>query len=180
MRLFAGIDLPDDVRNQLGALLDRLCPLAKLAWTPLEKMHVTTKFIGEWPEDRLDEMKRALSEVSAPGSVAVSIRRVGWLPSPRHPRVLYAGVEASKSLNALAAATEQTLERLGIAREDRIYRPHVTLARVRDRVPLGTLKDALKTLELSDFGSYQASSFFLYLSAAGKYTKLQEFRIHNS
>ncbi len=91
--------------------------------------------------------------------------------------MLYAGVEASEALTALAAATEQAAERIGVPAEDRIYRPHVTLARTRKRVPLGALKHALAEIELSAIGSYRASSFALYLSAAGKYTKLQEFSL---
>jgi 2'-5' RNA ligase len=180
MRLFTAVDIPEEIKHSLDKLLDPLRPLAKLSWTPIEKMHVTTTFIGDWPEDRLNELKRTLTEVSASGPIEVSIRRMGWLPNPRFPRVLYAGIEASESLCALAAATTKTMQQIGLAPEDRIYRPHLTLARVRDRVPLGQLKDALKNIELSDIGSYRASAFCLYLSAAGKYTKLQEFPLLNS
>ncbi len=180
MRLFTAVDIPQDVKDAFETRIDRLRPLAELRWTPPDKMHITTKFIGEWPEERLDEIKQVLAEIAVPGPVEVSIRRIGWLPNPRHPRVLYAGVEASESLGALAAATEQSLEGIGVAREDRTYRPHVTLARVRDHAPLGALKTELASIELSDFGSYTAASFFLYLSAAGKYTKLQEFRLLKS
>ena len=153
----------------------RLRPLAKLQWIPLEKMHITTKFIGEWPEQRLGEMKAALAAVTSASPVDVAIRRIGWLPNPRIARVLYAGVEAGEALTALAAATGKATGSLGIPAENRIFRPHVTLARVRDRVPLGELKRALAEIELSAIASYQASSFALYLSSDGKYTKLQEF-----
>ena len=159
-------------------MLDRLRPLAKLNWIPPEKLHITTKFIGEWPdkpEARLDELKQALGAVRSSGPVEIAIRRVGWLPNPRSARMLYAGVEPSEALTSLAAATERAAEGIGIPVEDRIYRPHVTLARTRKRVPLGALQHALEEIELSSMGSYRASSFALYLSAAGKYTKLQEF-----
>lgn len=177
MRLFTAIDIPDDIKAALATLLDRLRPLAKLHWIPVEKVHITTKFIGEWPEERLDELKRALAAITCPAPVEVAIRRLGWLPNPRSARVLYAGVEASEALTALAVATEQAGESIGVPSEDRIYRPHVTLARTRKRVPLGALKHALAEIELSAIGSYRASSFALYLSAAGKYTKLQEFSL---
>jgi 2'-5' RNA ligase len=95
LRLFTAIDIPADVRAALASLLDRLRPLAKLHWIPVEKLHVTTKFIGEWPEERLEELKRALGAVTGPAPVDVAIRRVGWLPNPRSARMLYAGVEAS-------------------------------------------------------------------------------------
>jgi len=175
LRLFTAIDIPADVKAALAALLDRLRPLAKLSWIPPEKLHITTKFIGEWPEERLDELQRVLGAVRSSGPVEIAIRRVGWLPNPRSARMLYAGVESSETLTALAAATERAAEGVSIPVEDRIYRPHVTLARNRKRVPLDALKHALAENELSTIGSYQASSFALYLSAGGKYTKLQEF-----
>ena len=178
MRLFTAIDIPPDVKAALAALLDRLRPLAKLHWIPVEKLHITTKFIGEWPdkpEARLDELKGALATIRCPAPVEIAIRRIGWLPNPRSARVLYAGVEASDGLNALAAASERAAQGIGVPVEDRIYRPHVTLARTRQRVPLEALKRALAEIELSAIGSYRASSFALYLSAAGKYTKVQEF-----
>ena len=113
------------------------------------------------------------------GPVEIAIRRLGWLPNPRSARVLYAGVEASETLTALAAATERAAQKVGVAAEDRIYRPHLTLARTRKTVALDALKRTLAEIELSAIGSYRASSFALYLSAGGKYTKLQEFSINS-
>ena len=176
MRLFTALALPGDVQADLAALLDRLRPLAKLHWIPAEKLHVTTKFIGEWPEERLEELKRSLRTVTTGGrKVDVSIQRIGWLPNPRSARILYAGVEAAESLVALAADTERAAASAGVAAEPRIYRPHVTLARTRTRVPLDALRGALAEIELRDIGHYTASSFSLYLSAGGTYTKLEEF-----
>ena len=175
MRLFTAIDIPPDVKATLAALLDRLLPLAKLHWIPIEKLHITTKFIGEWPEERLDDLKRALGAVRGSAPMEIVIRRAGWLPNPRSARLLYAGVEASESLTALAAATERAAVGVGVPVENRVYRPHVTLARTRKRVPLDTLKHGLEEIELSAIGSYRTSAFALYLSAGGKYTKLREF-----
>ena len=179
MRLFTAIDISPEVKATLATLLDRLRPLAKLGWIPVEKLHITTKFIGEWPEERLDELKRALAAVVSP-VVEVAIRGVGWLPNPRSARTLYAGVEASDALTALADVTERAAAGVGVLAEDRIFRPHLTLARTRKRVPLGALKHALAEIEHSAIGSYRASSFVLYLSTGGKYTKLQEFQLTNS
>jgi 2'-5' RNA ligase len=61
MRLFTAIDIPEDVMEGLRSLLKRLKPLAKLSWSRVENLHITTKCIGEWPEGRLDEMNRALA-----------------------------------------------------------------------------------------------------------------------
>jgi 2'-5' RNA ligase len=186
LRLFTAIDIPADVKAALAALLDRLRPLGTLKWIPVEKLHITTKFIGEWPEERLDELKRALASVKAPAPVDIVIRGLGRLP-----RVLYAAVEPNDALTALAAATEQAVEGTGVAAEDRVYRPHVTLARTRKafgkpgtasefprsaQSGFGPVADAeIRRQSLVCIGSFRASSFALYLSAGGKYTKLQEF-----
>ena len=61
MRLFTAIDIPTDLTEALRSFVSRLRPTAKISWSPLENLHITTKFIGEWPEPRLDEMKRALA-----------------------------------------------------------------------------------------------------------------------
>jgi RNA 2',3'-cyclic 3'-phosphodiesterase len=174
MRLFTAIDIAAEVRENLRALLARLRPLADLKWSPVDNLHITTKFIGEWPQERLEDMKRTLAAVSAP-ALDVQIRGVGWFPNARRPRVFWAGVDGGEPLRKLAQATEQSVASLGVSVEEREYSPHLTLARIADRVPLDALRSAVAGLESHSFGAFQASAFFLYLSAGGKYTKLAEF-----
>jgi 2'-5' RNA ligase len=175
MRLFVAIDISREVQNNLSALLQRLRPAAKLQWSPIQNLHVTTKFIGEWPEERLEEMKKTLTQVPASGAFDISIRGLGWFPNPRSPRVFWAGVDGGEPLSALAAATEAATAKSGVPRENRQYSPHLTLARIRDRVPLEAFRKAIAALSSDDFGSFRATAFVLYLSAGGKYTHLAEF-----
>lgn len=174
MRLFTAIDIPEAVRIHLRVLLDRLRPLAALKWSRVENLHVTTKFIGEWPEPRLSEMKQVLSGVSGT-PIEIAVRNLGWFPNQKSPRVLWAGIEASPSLSSLANLTEAAVEKIGVRREPRTYSPHLTLARIPDRPPLEKLQHALADLSPRDFGSFRATEFFLYLSAGGAYTKLAAF-----
>ena len=170
MRLFTGLSLSPEAATQVNGLIHQLRPLAHLAWTKEEKLHVTTKFIGEWPVNRLDELKTALASITVP-AVEVHIRGLHWMPHN-----LYAAVDPVEPLRALASATDAALEPLGIPRESRAYRPHVTLARIRKnaREPLGNLRSAV---EQADFHAapFVASSFILYLSDSGTYTKLEEY-----
>ena len=64
MRLFTAIDLPADILSRLDQLMAGLRPLAQLGWTPASNLHITTKFIGQWPEDRLPQLQRALAAVA--------------------------------------------------------------------------------------------------------------------
>jgi 2'-5' RNA ligase len=177
MRLFVAIDIPVDVKDNLRALLDRWKPLAKLNWSPVDNLHITTKFIGEWSEPRLDQMKTALAEISPPGPIDIEIRSLGWFPNPRYPRVFWAGIEAGEPLHNLARATEQASAKLGVPVEERPYSPHLTLARIRTPVPLYSLREAVSAHESQSFGRFRASAFHLYLSAGGRYTRLKEFSL---
>ena len=181
MRLFTAIDIPEDVMEGVRSLLKRLKPLATLSWSGVENLHITTKFIGEWPEERLREMELALAATPAPGPIEITVRGLGWFPNERRPRVFWAGIDGGEPLRALARATEQAVARLGVPVEERAYSPHLTLARIKEAVPLDALRKALQALPSEcgfDFGSFQASSFFLYLSANGRYTQLARFPIH--
>lgn len=180
MRLFTGIEIPDQTRDALERFLARVRPTAHLIWTPVNNLHVTTKFIGEWPEPDLPRLTSALESVQAAGPIAVSIRGVGWFPGPRRPHVFWAGVEAAPELARLAEDTGNALEPLGIAREERGYAPHLTLARIRRPVPLKTLRDAIVEAGSLEFGSFETDRFHLYQSRPGAtgtvYVQLSEFR----
>jgi 2'-5' RNA ligase len=175
MRLFTAIDIPGDVQQNLAALLNRLRPAARIAWSTVEKLHITTKFIGEWPEEQLEELKTVLKGVGSPGPFKVAIRGLGWFPNLKSPRVFWAGVESGPELAALAHATDVAVHTLGAPLEERAYAPHLTLARIRERVPLDALKRAVDALPSLEFGPFLVPSFYLYLSKDGKYTQLAEF-----
>jgi 2'-5' RNA ligase len=175
MRLFTAIDLPEEMLAPLREFLARLRPLAKLRWSAVENLHITTKFIGEWPEARIEEMKTVLRGVNSP-PITISVRGVGWFPDVRRPRVFWAGVLGGEPLATLARATERAVAKLGVAVEPRAYSPHLTLARVKEPVPLDDLRSVLGS---PDFGAFQAGCFFLYLSANGKYSKLAEFPLNS-
>lgn len=174
MRLFTAVDIPEEVREHLRALVARWKPLAHIGWSPVDNLHITTKFIGEWPEARLDEMKRALHAIPPGGVFEVAVRGLGWFPNDRRPRVLWAGVEGGDALLSLARATEEAVAALGVPIETRPYSPHLTLARIRESVPLDNLRSAVAHTA-PDFGAFRVTEFFLYLSAGGKYTRLAAF-----
>lgn len=184
MRLFTGIDIPADISGPLAKLAAQWKPLAAIRWSRVENLHVTTKFIGEWPAERLDEMKLALGSLSPREPFGIAFRGLGWFPNPHSPRIFWVAVQGGQPLADLARDTEEKTADLGVAKEDRDYRPHLTLARVEPRgggpaPDLGALRRAIAQLESTEFGSFEAHAFHLYLSEPGnggsKYTKLATF-----
>jgi 2'-5' RNA ligase len=179
MRLFIGIDIPPEVVHSLESLLDGLRPTARIKWSQPANLHITTRFIGEWPAERLPDLQAALAGLPGHAPIPIQVRKLGFFPNPHSPRVFWAGVEASPDLAALAAETDRALQPLGLPPESRPFSPHLTLARIKEPVPLQRLRETIAELPSLDFGSFVAAHFFLYqsqLTTAGSvYTKLAEF-----
>src|SRR5579884_240382 len=181
MRLFTGIDLPEDVIDAFERLLVRLRPAANLKWVPVYNLHITMRFIGEWSEARLDELNEALAKTPPRSPINIDLKTLGWFPNARRPRVFWVGVEGGPDLVQLAQDIDTALEPLGIARETRPFAPHLTLARIKQPVPLDKLHHIIESMEGTDFASFTAERFYLYRSQPGSagsiYTKLSEFRL---
>ena len=110
MRLFTAIDLPDDLVATLAGVVEKLRPTAKIKWSPKENLHITTKFIGEWPKERLDELTAALKALPAREPIPIAVRGLGFFPNPHSPRVFWAAVHAGPELATLARLTDQALD----------------------------------------------------------------------
>lgn len=184
MRLFTGIDVPDDVAFNLERLIDYLRPSAQIRWMPTYNLHVTIKFIGERPDEDIEKIKSALSAIAPPRPFRIEISELGWFPNPSSPRVLWAGVKAGEELERLFHEQERVLEPLGIAREKRPFQPHLTLARIKTPVPLEPLREAIAELKSLHFGCFTARAFHLYSSKLGPagsiYTRLADFPFRES
>jgi 2'-5' RNA ligase len=134
IRCFAALPVPADTRGELERVLapfrDRGWPVR---WVRAEGVHITLKYFGETPRDRLDAIAEALTfaaEGIAPFGATLS--GLGAFPDPERARVLWAGVEAPQTLELLQDRIERTTEALGFPVEGAIYRPHITVARVRE------------------------------------------------
>ena len=164
MRLFCGLALAYQVRRNVELLLQHLKPLAPISWTHPDNLHITTKFIGEWPSENLSRLVETLKAIPAMGEMEVAIRGLGWFPNPHQPRLLLAGVAASLQLEELHKATDQALGAIGVAIEKRPYHPHVTLARVKANADVAAVRQAIAGLPSTDFGRFNVAKNLLYLS----------------
>ncbi|WP_029010825.1 RNA 2',3'-cyclic phosphodiesterase [Azospirillum halopraeferens] len=128
IRLFVALALPEDLRQRLAGLGGGV-PGAR--WTEPENLHLTLRFIGDVPDDRLADIDAALAGVESPG-FALVFDGVGVFGNARNARILWAGVERSEALNHLQGKIESALVRGGEPRDERRFTPHVTLARLKD------------------------------------------------
>jgi 2'-5' RNA ligase len=112
-----------------------------LRWVPPPNLHLTLRFLGPVRREAVEAIERKLAaELAALRPFELEARGLGGFPSLAEPRVLWIGVREEPALVALQQAIEGWLAELGFPREERPYRPHITIGRVTGNpVDLGPL-----------------------------------------
>lgn len=129
-RLFTALEIPSDIAETLSMLRGGL-PGAR--WITPEFYHVTLRFIGDVDHAVARDAAAALDEIE---SFGFDLTLAGVDQFGNHkPHSIFAGVKASAALNDLQAEHERAMKRIGLPPEGRNFRPHVTLARLRDVSP---------------------------------------------
>ncbi len=134
MRIFIAIELPEEIRSALAALQDDLSRArADVGWTKPDNQHLTLKFLGEVEEQRIGQIAPACqSAIIGATPFTVSIKDTGAFPNLRQPRVLWAGLaEGITELRELHTRLDEQLSALGFEKEARVFKPHLTLGRVK-------------------------------------------------
>jgi len=142
MRLFLAIELADDVQDLLDAATASLRAEApELAWLDREKRHLTLKFLGDVDAQSLAGLADAADRAAARHSaMEMSVHEVGAFPNFRRARVVWIGVEQERRLELLHHDLELACESARFEVEGRPFRPHITLARVRNPLPADRMK----------------------------------------
>jgi 2'-5' RNA ligase len=180
MRAFIAIDLPESIRAALRhkqASFRSVSPDAR--WTQPAGIHLTLKFLGEISDAKVKEVSQSLKNLGPFEAFAIGLKGFGFFPDVRRPRVFWVGVEAPASLSRLAERIEEAMRKIGFAREERAFRPHLTLARFRVPQPQPALQALITPQGEQELGNFEVSEFFLFeskLSPQGaEYRKVERF-----
>lgn len=134
MRLFVAIELSEEIRAHLGRVVKLLAPqLAGVSWTRPANLHLTMKFLGETPDDRIMAVVEALRTLEHGGVMRLSPGEAECFP-PRGPvRIVGMGVRGdTDALSDLAGRIDRVCHEEGYRLEGRRFVPHITLGRARD------------------------------------------------
>lgn len=126
-RLFTAIEIPRDIGLSLSLLRGGI---SGARWIDPENYHVTLRFVGDVNDAVGRDIMLMLGQVrrSAFDMTLCGIDQFGG----NKPRAVFAAVKASPALLELQAEQERLMQRLGLGAEGRNFKPHVTLARLRD------------------------------------------------
>ncbi len=164
MRLFAGIDLPWELRHRLAALTTSGIQGAR--WVPPENYHLTLRFIGEVPPHRAEEIDLALAAIRG-RRLELTLAGVGTFAKGGRANTLWVGLERNPRLEHLQNKIETALQRAGLEPERRRFQPHVTLARL-DNAPELKLAGFVQTHNLFRAEPFEVGHFTLFSSQLGK------------
>lgn len=126
-RLFTAIEIPRDVGLGLSMLRGGL---SGARWIDPENYHVTLRFVGDVDDATARDIMLMLGQVRRP-AFDLTLDGLDQFGGNK-PRAVFAAVRATPALMELQAEQERILQRLGLVAEGRNYKPHVTLARLRD------------------------------------------------
>jgi len=154
LRCFIAIDISVQTRNELGELIDILKKCnGDVKWVMPENVHVTLKFLGDTAEDMLPKIGASLSAViSSYKPFSIKVHGTGVFPSGKSPRVIWVGLEDSDMLKSLKGGIENTMSAFGYQKEDKEFRPHLTIGRVRSRRGMIGVMNELDNFKERDFG----------------------------
>jgi 2'-5' RNA ligase len=179
IRSFIAVDLPEETRKLLEDIQRELKQCgAAVRWVKPRSIHLTLKFLGNIHPDQVEDIALAVAqEIRDYPPITLRPASLGAFPSLKKPRVIWVGMEGEvQRLNGIQAQVEKALEPLGFVREKRGFRPHLTIGRVKDRRRLQSLVDAMATLDMEPFNSFDADEIILYKSdlrpTGAIYTKL--------
>jgi 2'-5' RNA ligase len=131
IRLFVAIEVPDELRRRIAAICQGV---ERARWVPEENIHLTLRFIGEVPEDVMEDIVAELGAVGG-DPFEVTLVGAGHFESGRRVRSLWLGVERNAALQALRERIDAAILRAGLPPEGRKFKPHITLARLNDGSP---------------------------------------------
>lgn len=134
MRTFIAIELPQEFTSQIDQLQNNLRKTnVDVSWVKPQNVHITLKFLGEVKEDKIEEVHQAV-EIAVVGIkiFPVSLQGLGGFPNLKRPRVIWIGVEKGKEILAqLGPKLEEEFFKIGFAKENRDFTPHLTIGRVK-------------------------------------------------
>lgn len=182
-RVFLAIELPEDVKNRIITIQNRLKYLIEgVRWTRPEGIHLTLKFFGNIYEKDVAQISEVVSR-NTKNAETISLRggKVGAFPKLERPRVLWFGLDGDiERLSVLQRAIETDLEAYGYKKEERKFRPHLTLGRARSfRGMITGLSEAIKRENDYQAGHFDSKGLTLFQSelkpGGAVYTELAYF-----
>ncbi|MEN6321281.1 MAG: RNA 2',3'-cyclic phosphodiesterase [Syntrophaceae bacterium] len=183
IRSFLAVELPPEVLNEIIGIQGRLKKTLQgyISWVRPTGIHLTLKFFGNIAEVEIPNISQAVQNaIVNVKPFTLNVRRFGAFPDMKRPRVLWLGLDGDIDvLIQLQKEMDKGFQECGFQKEERTFRPHLTLARVKEPKGVIGLAKIIEKSEDYKAGSLTVSSLTLFKSEltpkGAIYTKLALF-----
>lgn len=181
IRTFIAIALPATVTLFLGQVQQEFKALGIGArWVKPENIHLTLKFLGNTDPGRIDSIRVAMADAArGVGPFTLAAKGLGVFPGIKRPRVIWIGLAGqTQVLFDLQRRLDDNLVAIGVPKEKRPFKGHLTLGRFRESVDaakIGRVISEYAELRSNDFATGQMTLYKSDLKPSGPvYSRLQQ------
>lgn len=165
-RIFIAIKIePENDLLRLHASLKSVLGNEKITWVDPSNIHLTLAFLGDTEEERIKVAAIMLKQqCSGFGKFDFSLSGAGVFKDFRDPRIIWIGIKGSEKLDELYGIIKTGLQDTGFKTEDRLFRPHITIGRIKFLRDPGALRLAVEKYNDSEIQKVKVKEVILYES----------------
>lgn len=167
IRSFIAAEIDIETKQKITALISELKKSeADVKWLTENKIHITLKFLGDIETEKIDKISAVIKNCSGDfKKFAITLSDLGCFPDTTKPRVVWIGIANGKeTLKSINTKIENELENIGIKKESRDFKAHITLGRVRSFKNTVDLTKKMKEINLENFREITVQDITLYQS----------------
>jgi 2'-5' RNA ligase len=171
LRTFIAVDFSPEIIRKINEIIDYFktqTPERALKWVAPKNLHLTIKFLGEVPEEKIEQIKSLIKEtLNDVKSFQIGVEKLGMYPNPQKPRVVWLGITGAGPLKEIHKMLEPQLQKADIQPDRRGFSPHLTIARIRRNADIQSVKEIgeiLSKFTVGSLGSCTVDHIVLYKS----------------
>jgi 2'-5' RNA ligase len=186
MRIFIGIKFDDSTREEIDRALK---PFKKIAapikWVKTENIHLTLKFIGEVPPEKVTQVEKSLTQRDFNvGAFDLEIAGFGKFGRGSELNILWVGITKNEKLEDIYWRIEDSLGAIGIPKEKRPFNPHLTVGRNKKRYNFEPIFERLQENTDTFVSKFRGKAFQIFkselFSTGPVYSVLKEIAVDNA
>lgn len=186
IRTFIALELPKEKLKRIIEVRDKtINNYDKIRWEPIDKLHITLKFLGETDINLISEINSELENLLKNYKpFSLTFDKFGVFSKGKKPTILWIGLKENDYLNKLAVEIDNLANKFGFEKEKRKFIPHITLLRIKEKDEI-YLKDIYKLIEIElpeiNFIANKITFFKSTLLRSGSvYEPIKNFYINNN
>ncbi len=158
------VEAEESLLKMISTLKSRLSN-ESIKWTNPDNIHITLSFLGDTEENLIKVIKTMLNEkCKGSGKFELIIRGSGVFKNLSDPRIIWIGIEPSEKLMRLNGFIMKGLKELGINTEERPFKPHLTIGRIKHLNDKKSLEAVMEKYQDSEIQNTGVNEVILYES----------------